>query len=272
MLVNRVRSGLRVYWLLQRTSLRGALQYRLNTLVMLLAGAAYQGVGFAFLWIMLDRFSELAGWTLGEVAFLYGMRLLAHALWLTAASGIVLTDQFVREGDLERMLLRPVNLLAQIVTGRRAIEPYGDLLMAVVLCAVASRYANIDWSIPTAVFFLLAVTGGALIEFSAQLVVAALSFRILQTWALRGFVDDTMSILGSYPLAVFGKATQRALTYALPVAFVAYLPATLLTNQTGELTVPVALGYATPLVGVASFTLAYLFWRHQARGYRGVGH
>jgi ABC-2 type transport system permease protein len=85
-------------------------------------------------------------------------------------------------------------------------------------------------------------------------------------------VDDAIGTLGSYPMGVFGAATQRVLTYAVPVAFVAFLPASLVLGRTAKLAVPAALGYATPAVGVALFALAYLFWRAQLRHYQGVGH
>ena len=61
-------------------SLRGELQYRANFLIMALMGIVYQCTGFAFIWVVLARFQALAGWTLGEVAFLYGLRLIMHAL------------------------------------------------------------------------------------------------------------------------------------------------------------------------------------------------
>jgi ABC-2 type transport system ATP-binding protein len=64
----------------------------------------------------------------------------------------------------------------------------------------------------------------------------------------------------------------RLLTYARPVAFIAFPPASLILGRTGPLAVPAALGYATPIVGAALFTLAYRFWRRQLRHYEGVGH
>jgi ABC-2 type transport system permease protein len=42
-------------------------------------------------------------------------------------------------------------------------------------------------------------------------------------------------------------------------------------GRTDQLAVPAVLGYATPVVGLALFTLAYRFWRRQLRYYQGVG-
>lgn len=266
------RRNLRLYWLLQRASWRSALQYRLNIAVTVLGGAVYHGSGFAFLWVLLHTFHTLAGWSIGPVAFLYGLRLLAHAVWLVAIGGVTWVDRMVREGEFERMLLRPVNPLLQVVTNRRDLMYLGDLSTALAVFGVATVAARVDWSPAAVAFLVLAVLGGALIEASVQLAVGALAFRLLYSWPLRLFADDTVSMLGAYPHRVFGTATQRLFTYVLPVAFIAYLPASTLLHRTGELAVPPVLGYAGPLVGAGLFALAYAGWTRQLRHYQGVGH
>lgn len=268
----RLRREIRIYLLLRSASLRGAMQYRGNIAVMVLAGAAYQGSGFAFVWALLHTFGAVAGWDLGGIAFLYGMRLLSHALWLVTLDGVTQADNAVRGGHLDRMLLRPANTLSQLATTTRSLLPFGDLSVALLVFGIAVFVADIDWSPAAVIFLALAVGGGALIEASATVALAALAVRIIDTWAIRIVTNDAIDTLSSYPISIFGGAAQRLLTYALPVAFIAFLPASLLLDQTGELAVPAALGYATPIVGTALFTLAYVFWRRQLRHYQGVGH
>ncbi|GFJ96330.1 hypothetical protein Prum_099720 [Phytohabitans rumicis] len=57
-----------------------------------------------------------------------------------------------------------------------------------------------------------------------------------------------------------------------PLAFVAYLPAAVLLNRTGELAVPAWLAWASPAVGGLLTFLAYRFWRWQSRYYTSSGH
>lgn len=267
----RLRREIRLYLLLRGASLRGALQYRGNIAVMVLAGAAYQGSGFAFVWVLLHTFGTIAGWSLGEIAFLYGLRLMAHALWLVTLDGVTQADAAVREGHFERMLLRPANTLALLATNTRSLMPFGDLSVAVLIFGLAAVVAGVDWSPSSVVFLILAVVGGALIEASATVVIAGVAVRAVSVWVLRVAVDNMVDTLSSYPLNVFGVSAQRLLTYALPVAFIAFLPATVVLGHTDQLAVPAYLAYATPVVGVTLFALAYLFWRRQLRFYQGVG-
>jgi ABC-2 type transport system permease protein len=267
-----LRREIRLYLLLRGASLRGAMAYRGNLLMMVLAGAAYQGSGFAFVWALLHTFGTVAGWGLGQIAFLYGMRLLSHALWLITLDGVGQCDTAIREGRLDRMLLRPANVLSQLATNTRSLLPFGDLSMAVLVFGVALAVADVDWSPGSIGFLVLAVVGGAFLEGSVVVAVAGLSVRMLDTWAYRMLLFDAMDTLGSYPMTVFGTGMQRTLTYVLPVAFIAFLPASLVLGRTGQLAVPAWLGLLSPLVGVGLFALAYRFWRHQLRGYQGVGH
>jgi len=61
------------------------------------------------------------------------------------------------------------------------------------------------------------------------------------------------------------------LTFVLPIAFVAYFPATVLLGRTDALSVPAWLAALAPLVGALLFTAAYTFWRHQIRHYSSSG-
>lgn len=267
-----LRREIRLYLTMRGAALRSALQYRGNIAVMVLAGAAYQGSGFAFVWVLLHTFGTVAGWTLGQIAFLYGMRLLSHALWLVTLDGVTQADGAIRDGHFDRMLLRPVNTLSHLANTSRSLLPYGDLSMGLLIFVLAVTIADVNWSPGSVLFLILAVVGGALIEASVTVLIAGIAVRVISTWAIRTAAYDTIDTLASYPLGIFGSGIQQVLTYALPVAFIAFLPASVVLGQTDELAVPAALGYLTPVVGVALFTLAYLFWSRQLRHYQGIGH
>ncbi len=90
-----------------------------------------------------------------------------------------------------------------------------------------------------------------------------LTFRIVRAHALFALVNDVNNSFGSYPLHIFSDLARFVLTVGVPVAFIAYLPATVLLGRTGELSVHPALAYGVPLVGAAMFGVAFLFWRSQ---------
>jgi ABC-2 type transport system permease protein len=264
--------AVRVYRLLLGAAFRAELQYRGNLLLMILGGLAFQIVGLAFIGTVLYRFGNISGWELPEVTFLYGLRLTAHGLWLVPFGQVGIIDIVVRQGEFDRYLVRPANPLVQLLTRRVEFTAFGDLAGGVVLLGIASVWADVDWS-PLAVGYLVfAIVGGALIELSAQLFCAAGAFRMLSTLGPRVVVDQIFNTLGHYPMHIFGAGVRFGLTFALPLAFVAYVPATVLLGREGELSIPHWLAVAAPLVGAMLFAGAYRVWARQIRHYSSSGH
>lgn len=258
-------------WELAKAAFRSEMAYRANFL-MVSAGLAYQGIGFAFIWVVLDRFDVIAGWSLGEVAFLYGVRLTAHGLWVIPFNRLVELDDVVRTGEFDRFLVRPLNPLIQLCTSRFWFGSFGDLVGGVLILAVATAMTDIDWSAPAVGYLVLAVVGGGLLEASLQLAAAALTFRMLSTLSIRVLIDNIFNTFGNYPLKIFGGVGQFLLTFVLPLAFVAYLPASVLLDRTADLHVAPALAYTAPAIGALTFAASYLFWRRQLHAYQSSGH
>jgi len=253
-------------------AIRSRMQYRANFLMMVAFGLVYQTTGFVFIWTVLTRFESIAGWTLGDIAFLYGLRLLVHGLTAVLFGGVSRVRWQVREGLFDRYLVRPLPALLQVNTMELPAASFGDLLGGVTLFLAANALVGIDYS-PLALGYLgLAIVGGVLIEAALQLVIATLSFRLIETGSLAFFVEELFSNFGNYPMKIFGGAAQAILTWGLPVAFVAYFPATVLLARTDELAVHPAVAYGAPIVGVLWFGAAYLFWRRELRQYKSAGH
>jgi ABC-2 type transport system permease protein len=251
--------------------IRRELQFRLNFVVWVFVGIAFQLTGFFFLWALLARFRSIAGWTLEEIAFLYGLRLLAHALVVFLFGGTQLMEFLIREGNFDRYLVRPVPALVLVLSWFRP-SSIGDLAGGVVLFVVASRVAPIDLSPLAVAYLVLAVLGAILIEGGIRLAIAALAFRFLRTWGVLWFMDNLFNNFGNLPLRIFGGLVEFVLTFVVPVAFVAYVPASVVLGRTSELAILPGLAYVAPLVGVVVFGLAYLLWRHELPQYQSSGH
>jgi ABC-2 type transport system permease protein len=253
-------------------AVRSRMQYRANFVALVLMGLVYQLTGFAFIWVVLSRFQVIAGWTLPEVALIYGLRLLAHALRGVLFGGVSRVRGLIRDGNFDRLLVRPLPPLLHVIARELDTASVGDLIGGLVLFAAAARLAPVDWSATAVAYLALALVGGILIEAAVLLLVTTLSFRMIETGAVWFFVDDIFNQFGNYPLRIFGGFVQAALTWGLPVAFVAYVPAAVLLDRTEELRLAPAIAYGAPAVGFIWFVAAYLLWRSEMRQYQSAGH
>ena len=261
---------LAICWSLVTASIRGEMQYRSNFLIEVLFDLVYESVGFVFLWVVLGQFEALGDWTLGDVTLLYGLRLSAHGLWSLAFSRMPLFDGMVQEGEYDRMLLRPLPAMLQLMFSGFRVAAFGDALGGLALLGVGVAISGVDWTAGKVLFLVAAVLGGALLDGALELGPAALTFRYLDTLVVRNFIGNVFTQYGGYPLSVFERKVQYALTFALPLAFMAWVPATVL-DRTAELPFPGSLAPFSPLVGLVLFWLALRLFRHESRHYQSAG-
>ncbi len=100
-----------------------------------------------------------------------------------------------------------------------------------------------------ALYLVAAVIGGVLLEAAIQTFVSILAFRFTIPIAVFMWFDRMIATFGNYPFSILPLAARAVLTYLLPVAFVAYLPAAVLTGRVASTGVPEWLAYASPAAG-----------------------
>jgi ABC-2 type transport system permease protein len=253
-------------------SIRGEMQYRVSFLIQLVFGFAFQTIGFIFVAVVLTRFTAVGGWGLWEVGLLYGIRLAGHGLWVVSVNQLFRFDWIIQEGEWDRFLIRPMPLWAQLMFTQFRIAPLGDLLSGVALLTIAASRVDLDWTLGKAAFLLLAVVGGALIDGTFQLGAAAFAFRFLETLPMRIVFDDLQGRFASYPMGIFERPLRAFMTWIVPMAFMAWLPATVLLGRTAELPFPAWAAWLSPLVGFVLMAGAVcLFWT-MSRQYQSAGH
>ena len=256
---------------LASASIRSELQYRANAISSIVGGILFQITGFVVVWIIADRFGQIGGWGLPELTFLYGMRLTSHGIFYACFSQMFELDRVLITGEYDRYLVRPMPPLLQLFTRKLRINAFGDLLGGTALVVAASTAAPVDWSPLAVAYLVLAVIGGALVEGAVQITLGSLGFRFLQTLPLRATTNEIFNLYGNYPNTIFPAALRATLTFVLPIAFVAFFPASVLMNRAGELSVPVWLATIAPLVGLTLFLVAVRIWRWQSVHYQSAG-
>jgi len=267
----RLPLPIRQYAALLRAGFRAELQYRANAVLQVLGAVAYQGTSLAFVGILLHRFGTLGGWGFREIAFLYGMRLLSHAVYTVPFAQLGYVDFVIQNGEFDRYLLRPVNPFVQLLTRRFTLLALGDLVLGISLLVIVSVQAPVAWTPLHVLYLIAAVIGGGMVESGVHTGLGALTFRLLSTGSLKAFADEIFTVFGAYPLNVMGRVVSYGLTFLVPLAFIGYFPATILLGRSGELYVPTWLAGAAPAFGFAIFWAGYRLFIHQSRYYSSPG-
>ncbi len=256
------------YW---RINLMTMLEYRANFFMWFGFNVIYHATAVAALWITLRNFPSLNGWDFKEIAFMYGLWMLGHALHNTFFFTAGNVPEFVREGKFDRFLVRPQNTLFQVITVPQQIYP-DELLLAIVYFIGVIPFSGVHVDLAFVLYVPLVMVGGALIDFGITLFVSTLAFWVVRIDALRWVLFSLEQEFLRYPISIYQRGVRIVLTFVLPFAFMAYFPATwLLHKEETDLHFSQLAGLLTPLVGFAWFGASYLFWRVGLNRYQGTG-
>ncbi|WP_344320299.1 ABC transporter permease [Streptomyces macrosporus] len=251
-------------------NLRAQLEYRAEFLLTIAFGIAWQSSVIVFAAVLLQRFPGMGGWSSEDVLLIVGMRMLSHALYVLVFGRVHSLSFLVQEGLVDAWLLRPMPVYRQAQLSSFPTNGLGDLAVGVTMFAFAVQQAEEPWTAGRVAFLVAGVVGGMLVESAVGTAMSCAAFRFPSTFYWSSWVEELMATFGGYPLSILPRAVSGVFTFVLPLAFIAYFPAGVLTGHGSSLGVPVWLAALSPLVGLALFVGARLLWNRSLRHYTGV--
>jgi ABC-2 type transport system permease protein len=251
--------------------IRAQMQYRVSFLLMSLVSFAVTGSDLLAILILFNSFGELAGWRLGEAALLYGLAMVAFGLSEMVAAGFDVFPQAIRQGEFDRLLLRPVGIFVQVLAADFQLRRLGRVAQGGLALALAVAWTSIVWT-PLKLLYLLVVLVSGLVMFSALLVIGAvLCFWTVQSIEIINTVTYGGTEMASYPLPIYHEGLQRFFTFVVPLAFVSYFPALYLLERPELQRLPAWLPGMTPVAAAMLALIAWLTWRAGVRHYQSTG-
>lgn len=260
-----------VYRRIVASRIRSQLSYRVSFALDLAAQTVGQSIELVAILVVFTQVDELGGFSRTEVLLMYAIAATAFGLADLAVGQVEELSTYIRTGELDVLLLRPLGTLAQILSADVALKRLGRVGTGLAVLGYAYASAGVDWT-PGRV--LLAVTSplvGAVIFAAIWVAANTVSFWIVDGREFSNSVTYGSNFSTSYPATVYGPWLRRVLCFAVPSAFVAYFPALALLGRPDPLGFPVAVQYASPLVAALAVGVAALVWRTGVRRYQGTG-
>ncbi|MFE7270327.1 ABC transporter permease [Streptomyces sp. NPDC057623] len=260
--------SLRIVWRISLLNIRSAMEYRTEFLLNIAIGAIWQVSVIVFATVLLARFTGMGGWESSDVLLIPAIRMLAHGLFVLLLGRTHFIGRQIQEGRIDIYLLRPMPVHRQVQLDYFPTNAIGDLTVAAGLMVGALSRSTLDWSAGRVCYLIAAVIGGMLLEAALFTAVASASLRYPAADYWGRWLEELLGTFGSYPLNVLPKAVGDFLTFALPLAFVAYFPAAVLTGH--DTAVPFWLAASSPLLGLLAYLGARWLWRWALGHYAGV--
>ncbi|MEV2215380.1 ABC transporter permease [Streptomyces sp. NPDC050997] len=268
---NRLAEGLRAYRLIAGMWIRSAMTYRVSFVVTVFGNLLVTGLDFVTILLMFSQVDSLGGWTLPEVAFLYGLSATAFGIADLVFGSMDVLGTRMRDGSFDTLLVRPVPVLAQVGADHFALRRLGRISQGALVLGWALVSVDVVWT-PVKVLLVPAmVVSGAVIFCAVFVAGAAFQFLAQDAAEVQNAFTYGGTTLLQYPPSVFGKDLVRGVTFVLPLAFVNWVPGTYVLGRPYPLGLPQWVAFAPPLVAVACCVLAGMVWRAGLRSYRSTG-
>ena len=262
-----------LYWRLIGVQIRSQLQYRLAFFLDVLGTSLITILNFATLAFVFQRFGSIAGWNLGEVAFLYGMVEAAFGVMDMLFSGFDPQNfgRQVRLGRMDQLLLRPLDITLQVFGSEFIMRRLGRIAQGLLVLGVAIAMLDIQWTItkllymPVVIVSLVCFFGGLFI------IGATITFWTYESIEVVNIFTYGGSEMMSYPMNIYQNWLRQFFTYIIPAIFLIYYPALYFLDKPDPFQMPGFARFLSPVVGLGILCAALLFWNYGLRHYQSTG-
>ncbi|WP_055498084.1 ABC transporter permease [Streptomyces albus] len=263
--------GVRAYGFIAAMWIRSSWAYRASFWMMLAANFATTALDFAAIMLMFSQVDALGGFSLPEVAFLYGTACVAFGLADLILGTAERVGRRVRDGTMDVLLTRPVPVLSQVAADRFALRRLGRILQGTLVLGWALTRLELDWTAGRVALLVSMLLCGGVIFGCLFVVGGAFQFWAQDAAEVQNAFTYGGTTVLQYPPTVFGKELVRGVTFVVPLAFVNWLPALRLLGRDDPLGLPGWADLAAPAVALVCCLVAGLVWRAGLRAYRSTG-
>src|SRR6202451_2441312 len=122
--------------------------YRGDFFISLATSSAATIFALSFVVVLFNKVPQLAGWRFEEVLFLYGFSLIPYGIFNVLSMNLYeFGNNFIIEGKFDRVLLRPVSSLFQVMFETFRIESFQEIATGIYCMVWASRRLHLPWTL-----------------------------------------------------------------------------------------------------------------------------
>ena len=147
--------ALRMQW-------RCATQYRASFWMQTLAQLVMSGSELMAVLVLLGRFTSVGQWSGSEIMFFFGMMQMTFAITECVGRGLTAFSRVVQGGEFDQILLRPRNLLLQVLCSSTDPRRLSTAVLGIVLMWLSVTQLGIPWTLGSTVMLLISVAGTVL--------------------------------------------------------------------------------------------------------------
>lgn len=242
------------------------MEYRLNFFIGSVSTMILQAASLAAIWVVMRQIPSLNGWSFYEVILIYGLLTMGESITHMFADNLwTIGWNYIRSGDFDRFLVRPIDPLFHLLADRFCHDGIGNFITGAVLIGVSMKNLGIAFTPLHLLYLVVSVLSGGLIFIALNLITATTAFWLTESIPVTQVIFN-LNEFAKYPLSIYHQGIRILLTWIIPYGFVSFYPASyLLGRDVGVLV------WLSPVVAGIFLFIAYRIWLFGLKHYSGTG-
>ncbi len=261
-----------LYFHFVKLRIRSQMEYRFSFVCELFAQVSISVIDFLMIALLFNRFKQLAGWSLWEVGFLYGMIGICFAIAEMIGRGFDMFQRNIVRGDFDTILIRPLGTFFQVFSHEFLLRRVGRLAQALVVLFISSSQLAVPWSFVKIGYLSVSLVSGTCFFIGLFVIGATSCFWTVQSIEIINIFTNGGLFMGSYPFSIYRWWFRHFFTFIVPLACVNYFPSLFLLEKVGSSDVSLIGIYLAPFAGFLFLGVTMLFWRQGVLRYQSTGH
>lgn len=185
---------------------------------------------FSFWLIYFDQFSSLKGWNIEEMACLFGIVSGSYGIFTIFFGGARFLARIIFEGDLDSVLVRPINPLVQLLGIKSMPGGWGDIVTSIFFLSY-SGYLSFE-TLPV-ILIVLASSTTLILAFS--ILTGSIAFWLGDSHSLGKQIFEFILTFSNYPKTIYTGIARFFLLTIIPSGFVGFLPVEVIKDPSARL-------------------------------------
>ena len=227
-------------------------------------------MGFAIIKFVVESFGQINGWTYGQLAFLYGLSVISHALSMIFFVQGWFMGYYVIEGEFDRYLTRPLGVLYQFFFTNINIIGVTDLIPGILVFLYGCVKCGVNVNLLFVLQVLITLAGATFIRGAIYILLGSTSFHTRSAVDFGQYTQEIMDKTTMYPLSMYPESMQFILTYLIPVGWISFYPASSLlgidSTHSG-----MAVPFLTLAAGIVMMVIAGTYFSIGLKKYESAG-
>ncbi len=247
-------------------NLKSQMQYKVSFFLTTFGQFITAFTAFFGLYFIFSRINAIDDFTNQQVFLCFAVVMMAFSIGEMIGGGLAVFPRMLGNGEFDRALVRPRNVILQVLMPNMDFSRLGLLVQAVLVLCYAVPMSGILWTWDKILTLCLMILCGSALFFGLFLINAACTFFTIESLDFLNIFTYGARQFGRYPFSVYGYGVLKFLTFVIPLALIQYYPLLYLLDRERNM-----FYMFLPVIALLFLIPCYVFFRFGLSSYKSTG-